>query len=83
MTENDRDDENATAAVVGAEDGERPAEDPGQGVVRAFGRQLKLQQPAGRPGRDSKRRSPLWNHPIAGTEPPEESARHRALLGEP
>ncbi len=42
MTENGRDDGNATAAVVGGEDGERPAEDPGQGVIRAFGRQLKL-----------------------------------------
>lgn len=42
MTENGRDDEHATAAVVGGEDGERPAEEPGQGVIRAFGRQLKL-----------------------------------------
>lgn len=43
MTEISRDDEHATAAaVVGGEDGERPAEDPGQGVIRAFGRQLKL-----------------------------------------
>lgn len=42
MTESGRDDDNATAAVVGSEDGERPAEDPGQGVIRAFGRQLKL-----------------------------------------
>jgi transcriptional regulator with XRE-family HTH domain len=45
MAESGTDDENdgvAAPAVVGGEDGERPAEDPGQGVMRAFGRQLKL-----------------------------------------
>lgn len=28
--------------TVRSEDGERPAEEPGQGVIAAFGRQLKL-----------------------------------------